>query len=111
MPEGLKLATKTGHILYHSTLIAGVDYIPPKASKTNVKRRSTKRQPFIDEVSDTEDEPMNEEVYDTETSPANKTRAARKIRTMIGNCTIKKTMMSAAINRKTKLPTTTTPKA
>jgi hypothetical protein len=66
MPDGLKLAPKTGHILYDSTLIAGVEYIPPKASKTNVKRRSTKRQPFIDDVSDTEDEPMNEEVYDTE---------------------------------------------
>jgi hypothetical protein len=43
-----------------------VDYIPPKPSKTNVKRRNNKRQPFIDEVSDTEDEPLNEEVSDTE---------------------------------------------
>jgi hypothetical protein len=30
----------------------------------NIKRRNTKRQPFIDEVSDTEDEPLNEEVSD-----------------------------------------------
>jgi hypothetical protein len=66
MPSSLKIATKTGNILYDSTLIAGVDYTPPKASKTNVKRRNTKRQPFIDEVSDTEDEPLNGEVYDTE---------------------------------------------
>jgi hypothetical protein len=28
MPEGLKIATKTGTILYDSTLIAGVDYVP-----------------------------------------------------------------------------------
>jgi hypothetical protein len=66
MPSSLKIATRTGNNLYDYTLFAGVDYTPPKASKTNVKRRNTKRQPFIDEDSDTEEEPLNEEVYDTE---------------------------------------------
>jgi hypothetical protein len=28
MPEGLKISTKTGTIMYDSALIAGVDYVP-----------------------------------------------------------------------------------
>ena len=58
MPEGLKVVTKAGVILYDSALTAGVDYDP---NQTNYEEQD---DDYSEEVEEEDDDQLDEEEYD-----------------------------------------------
>jgi hypothetical protein len=74
MPQGLKLATKTGTVLYDSTMIAGVDYVPPDVQndtrrtkrRTNVQVNQDEKDRDADTDEDTDDETYTDDSEDSD---------------------------------------------